>query len=97
MTCKSNEQRKRFLCHDVAVIIYLKNRIDYRRAKGSSGFSQRAKAAKAMQKYCKSAEMFVSWRSSVCVVLELCSCQTGLPSESNANIRIFSGKSKQKS
>ena len=59
------------------------------------GFSQSTKAVKTMQKYCKSAEMFVSWRCSVCVVLEQCSCQTGLPSESNANIRFFSGKSKQ--
>ena len=57
--------------------------------------SQKSDAAKSMRKYCKIGVVFVSWWWCVCVVLMQCLCWSGLPSESNANIRIFSGKTKR--
>ena len=65
MTCKLNEQRNRFPCHDAAVIIK-KNTLNYDFSEETQGTNLLRNGAKHLFEWC-----------SVCVVVVQCLCRVG--------------------
>ena len=70
MTCKSNEQRKCFLCHDVAVIIYLKNRLHRDSVRAQKQQNRCRSIVRVLKCLCRGGVVFASCWSSVHVKLD---------------------------